>query len=61
MVQVKKDAEEGDSLVGEFDDDGEKVAKAGTNFRRGQCCVGRKCSGSSYSKQSMLIPPGPII
>lgn len=47
-------------MVGEFNEDGETVAKVGINFQWGQYCVGRKRSGSSYFK-FMLIPPGPMI
>lgn len=41
-AQMVENTEEGNNLVGKFDEDGDNVAKVGINFQRGQCYVGRK-------------------
>lgn len=39
---INVDTEEGDSLVGELDEDGEKVGLGGMSIQGGQSYVGRK-------------------
>lgn len=60
-AQIVEDGEDdGENLVGGFDQDGEKAATVGINLLWGQCYIGRKWPGSRYFKQSMLTPPGPV-